>query len=180
MLQYRKSNRLKNYDYSQGGAYFVTICTRDQKIFFGEVAEGVMTFNAFGKIADDCWREIPKHFPDCVLNEYVVMPNHVHGILLIVESETVAVENTHACSLRPCSLRRQNQKLPIIVGAFKSAVSKYLHQKFPDSNFAWQKSYHDRIIRDEKEWQRIAEYIHLNPSRWEQEKNNVENIFDLN
>jgi len=82
-----KSARLSNYDYSQNGMYFVTICTKDKEYFFGEIKNGGMVLNDVGKMADKYWREIPVHFPFVKLDEFVVMPNHVHGIVEISRDE---------------------------------------------------------------------------------------------
>jgi len=116
--------RLAGYDYSRVGAYFVTLCAVDRKCLFGEIVAGEMRLNQIGTLVASCWGEIPKHFPNVTLDEFVVMPNHLHGILLL--GDAVA---GHA---RP---------LPVIVGSFKSAVSRLAG--FP----VWQRSYWDRIIR---------------------------------
>ena len=86
----RRSIRLRGYDYSRAGAYFITICTQDRRCLFGTIAEGGMVLNDAGRTAADCWRQIPDHFPNVELDEWVVMPNHVHGIIVIVDSLTNA------------------------------------------------------------------------------------------
>ena len=94
----RKSIRLKGYDYSQAGSYFITICTKYRAHLFGKIVDGKMKLNATGKIADVCWRAIPEHYPNIRLDEFVIMPNHVHGIIFIVERRgTVPVpgDNVH-------------------------------------------------------------------------------------
>jgi len=83
-MKNRRLNRLKNFDYSQNGMYFVTICTKNRECLFGEILDGKMELNEYGQIATDCWKEIPKHFPSVEIDEFVVMPNHVHGIITIV------------------------------------------------------------------------------------------------
>jgi REP element-mobilizing transposase RayT len=80
-IHHRRSIRLKGYDYSQAGAYFITICTKNRECFFGSIINGKMILNNAGKIADECWLEISKHFPNAILHEHIVMPNHVHGII---------------------------------------------------------------------------------------------------
>ncbi len=85
-IHHRRSIRLEGYDYSQAGLYFITICVRDRKCLFGKIVDGEMNFNDAGKIADVCWLEIPKHFPNTVLHEHIVMPNHVHGIVELIKT----------------------------------------------------------------------------------------------
>ncbi|MBA3872295.1 MAG: hypothetical protein H0X30_24395 [Anaerolineae bacterium] len=100
-IHHRHSTRLKGYDYSQEGAYFVTICTFRKEWSFGEIQNDLMTLSLYGKIASDYWARIPKHFPHIELDEFVIMPNHVHGILLINDS-TAPVGAQHVAPLRPC------------------------------------------------------------------------------
>jgi putative transposase len=99
-IKHRHSIRLKGYDYSKEGLYFLTICLQDRKCLFGQVIDGKMNLNNAGKFSDDCWLEIPKHFPNAVLHEHVIMPNHVHGIIELIKSgcpneslSSVGVEN---------------------------------------------------------------------------------------
>jgi putative transposase len=162
----RKKNRLEEYDYSEPGAYFVTLCVHNRECRFGEIVErgserAYVQLNENGKIAKECWEELPKHYADCQLDNFEIMPNHVHGIII--------VGNRHACSLQMPS--RQYQRLPVIVGAYKSAVSKLIRQA-GCAAFQWQKSYFDRIIRNDDELNRIREYIKNNPINWEIDQEN--------
>lgn len=160
-MKLRKSIRLKDYDYSQPGYYFVTICARDRKEWFGEIKNGEMVLNPCGEIATHHWLGIPSHFTGIILDAYVVMPNHMHGIIQIININPVG--NRHACSLQyDHSIRRQNQKLPVVIGSFKSAVTKSIHKNTPNKNFQWQKSFHDHIIRNNKSLQEIRQYIAQN------------------
>jgi REP element-mobilizing transposase RayT len=109
-----KSARLENYDYSQNGLYFVTICTKDKEYFFGEVENGEIILNDFGKIADQFWQEIPKHFPFVNLDEFVVMPNHVHGILEINRDINKPVETQHRCVSEAHDVSETNSKSQIV------------------------------------------------------------------
>ena len=174
----RKANRKKHYNYSSVGYYFVTICTKDRLSFFGKIEDGKMNLNEYGEIVKKCWLEIPEHFSKIKIEEFVIMPNHFHGIIIIYDF----VGNRHACSLQnnksdivhACSLQnenRQHQKLPVIIGSFKSAVTKLIHRKY-DNSFQWQKSYYDHIIRDESSLNKIREYIRQNPHNWDTDKNN--------
>ena len=89
---HRRSIRLRDYDYSQAGVYFITLCTQNRKCLFGEISDGQMVLNDAGRVADKCWCDIPVHFPRVELDEWVIMPNHVHGILFIVDI-TVGAKN---------------------------------------------------------------------------------------
>jgi putative transposase len=165
----RKLTRLAFFDYATDGAYYVTICSTDREHFFGEIRGDKMFLNDCGKIAAKCWQEIPTHFPGARLDEFVVMPNHIHGIVWIGDLmngvENAGVGNGHARS----SPKKSN--LSAILGSFKSAASKQIHQK-NRADFAWQKSFHDHIIRDEEELNSIRDYILANPENWAKDKNN--------
>ncbi|MFZ0936369.1 MAG: transposase [Bryobacteraceae bacterium] len=140
----RRRLRLADYDYSQADAYFVTICSRAHACLFGDVVEGEMLRNAAGNTVVLCWEEIPQHFPKVQLDAFVVMPNHVHGVLLFGENPERA---GHA---RP---------LQVVVGSFKAAVSRRL-------GLVWQRSYWERVVRSGDELDQIRAYIEDNPLRW--------------
>ena len=181
----RKANRYKYYNYSSAGYYFITICTKDRLPYFGYIEDDEMILNECGEIVTKCWLEIPDHFQKIKTDEFVVMPNHFHGIVIIESNpipsvginNSVVVGNRHACSLQPPppqqvkNENRQHQKLSVIIGSFKSAVSKLIHRNI-DKNFQWQKSYYDHIIRNETELNNIREYIRQNPKNWETDRNN--------
>ena len=143
----RRNNRSLNFNYDSDGCYFVTICVKNRFKIFGIIENSEMYFTDFGIIANELWNEIPKHYPDIKLDEYIVMPDHIHGILYIVG-------NRHACSLQ--TTRRQNQKLPTVIGSYKSAVTKEINKTI---FFEWQKSFFDEIIKNEKEYLNIKKYI---------------------
>jgi putative transposase len=169
--RHRKSIRWKEHDYGSEGAYFVTICTSMRKLFFGEIMNGQMNLSDMGVIADQCWKEIPGHFDDAQLDEYVIMPNHVHEIVMITD----AVWTRHAVSPHCTEPERKFGPLPskslhTIIGSYKSAVTKMIHQK--RYAFGWQARFHDHIIRSEKELNRIREYIHYDPVKWEFDREN--------
>jgi REP element-mobilizing transposase RayT len=229
IIRNRKLQRLKSFDYSTDGAYFITICIANRENLFGEIVNGKMIPNACGKVAQKCWQEIPNHFPDTRLDEFIVMPNHIHGIVWIENDGGVGggvgnaggdVGNKNFCSLRgsvmqdfclphgakddntrvgnmggdnACvgnchenSLRGaiqngcQSNKIPwqtklsyslsSIIRGFKIGVTKWCRQNNQE-NFRWQKSFYDRIIRDEEELNRIREYIWANPVNWETDEN---------
>jgi REP element-mobilizing transposase RayT len=169
-VQHRRSIRLQRYDYSCAGAYFVTICTLNRECLFGEMEDGAMRLNDAGKVVEECWQEIPSHFPQVELDEFVVMPNHVHGILVIGESG-VAVEeraNDRAKNFSPLRKRPAGTSRTIgsVVRGFKIGVTKWMRQAHP-IHAVWQRNYWEHIIREEVELEQIREYIRNNPVRWE-------------
>jgi REP-associated tyrosine transposase len=176
-----KSLRLKEYDYSHPGVYFVTICVNDRKCLFGEVMNGKMILNGLGKIADKCIIDIPHHFENTEIAEYVVMPNHVHAVIKLYDNLPVGQTHAFDSQRRAFDLQvdRKRQKLPIIMGSYKSAVSKDIHKLCSSEDFKWQTSYHDHIIRNEKALENICEYIRLNPGNWDTDLENEEHINEL-
>jgi len=167
---YRKSIRLKNYDYSKAGAYFVTICTKDHTWVFGKVNGGFMYLNDYGKIARKCWEEIPKHFPNVKIDLYIIMPNHIHGILWLCDSE-VDVGERHASPLHLPHLNGnqiiKKPKLYTVVGSFKSAVTKKINILNDHSGKSmWQRSFYEHIVKDDISLNKIRKYIQFNPLNW--------------
>jgi len=195
-IHHRRSIRLKGYDYSQAGIYFVTICVkrRGEKFFaitFGEIVDGEMDLNDAGKIVEKCWLEIVQHYPNTILHEYVVMPNHVHGIIELIHNENdtqppvVGAKNfspnetPNETSFSPhdndtqtsvmgakdfSPLRGTSRTIGAIVRGFKIGVTKQLGYS------VWQRNYWEHIIRNEQSYQRIANYIINNPKNWENDK----------
>jgi REP element-mobilizing transposase RayT len=127
-----------------------------------------MKLNEYGNIAKKTWTDLPAHFATCQLDEFVIMPNHLHGIIRFADA---GVGNRHACSLQ---CKRQHQQLAVVIGSYKSAVSKYICQN-GIKKFKWQKSYYDRIIRSNGEINRIREYIRNNPQNWNADQENPVN-----
>jgi len=156
--EYRKPNRYKYYNYSQSGLYFVTICVFDKEPVFGDIIDERVILSQFGVIAENCWKDVPVHFPDSQIDEFIIMPNHVHGIIIINNFDN-SVGHRHACALQNCD--RKHERLPVIIGAYKSSVSKHIHES-GYNEFKWQRSYYDRIIRNENELNEIRRYIKYN------------------
>ncbi len=145
---HRKPNRLKDYDYSNAKWYYVTICTNDHKNYFGEIINDKMNLNDVGKIVEISWKWLSKQYNYCQLDEYVIMPNHFHGIIIIDP-----VCPTNVVINRDLSLSQQKPKInPLseLIGAFKTKSLKEIHLN-GDSKFKWQRSFYNRIIRNEKE-----------------------------
>jgi REP element-mobilizing transposase RayT len=167
-MRERKRNRLKDYNYSQDGYYFVTICTKDRREFFGGVAEGKMSLNKHGEIVNQCWYELPKHYLNCSLDSFVIMPNHVHGIIVINN------ENIVGNGLKPFP----TYGLSEIIRGFKTFSSRTINEMIKGgSKFQWQKSFYDHVIRDEKSLHNLRHYITFNSLKWELD---IENKGGLN
>ncbi|GAA4080807.1 transposase [Flavobacterium cheonanense] len=177
------SARLQTWDYSNNGAYFITICTQNREHFFGNIQNGIMQLSEIGKLAEQYWFEIPNHFPFIELGNFVIMPNHVHGILIINKIDNPTLSSTESVETRHClvstinlnttigSSRFQNQgknTISSIVGSYKSIVTKMSRQIHPD--FAWQSRFHDHIIRNSKSFDIIQNYIFENPLNWKDDK----------
>jgi len=163
-----KSIRLKEYNYSFPGAYFVTICVKDRKCLFGDVVNGKMILSQIRMIVEKCLEDIPRHFENVEIAVFVAMPNHVHAIVNIYDDDTIGQTHAFDSQRHAFDLQRdrKHQKLPIIIGSFKSAVSKEIHKRFPSVHFEWQPSYHDHIIRTETAMENIQGYIIQNPDNW--------------
>ncbi len=173
-----ESARLQNWDYSYPWWYYVTINTKDHIEYFGKGINEKVILNDLGKIADSYWKEIPKHFKNVELDYYVIMPNHIHGIIIINESGNNICRDV-ACNVSTMSIiSPKHNSLSTIIRSYKSAVSKKIHE-LGFTNFNWQARFYDRIIRNENELFNIRCYIEQNPLKWDIEKNNPENIFEL-
>lgn len=184
-MRRRRSIRLSGYDYTQPGVYFVTLCTQNRECFFGEIINGKMILNEYGKIVDACWAAIPEHFNHVMLDTYVVMPNHVHGIITIMVRNGSGVGARHAVPL-PSDLSSNSFEsfgkpvrgsIPTVIRSFKSAVAKRVNQIRDTPGISiWQRNFHERVIRDERELNQIREYVNHNPLSWDLDRNNPENI----
>ncbi len=164
-VHHRRSIRLRAFDYSQPGAYFITVCTHERALLFGDVVNGAMVLNAAGVMVDAVWRDITNHFPLVVFGEYVVMPNHFHGIVHIVAGNTVGA--IHESPLHG-SCHRRGMLLSKLVGRFKMVAAKKINLMNATSGQpVWQRNYYEHIIRHEQAYAAIAEYIHHNPQRWQ-------------
>ncbi|WP_298482655.1 transposase [uncultured Chloroflexus sp.] len=189
---HRRSIRLKGYDYSQAGAYFITIVTQDRACLFGEVVDGEMRLNDAGRMVWDEWDALPDRFPGLELDAFVVMPNHVHGIIVLTGSATVGAGLVPApdgdmpapdgvrAGLVPAPLvpapneatTRVAPTIGDIVGAFKSITTVAYIRGVKQSGWppfrgrVWQRNYYEHIIRNEESLNRIRQYIADNPLRW--------------
>ena len=183
-MKQRKPNRLKGYDYSQDNLYFTTSCVKDRICCFSKIEDSKMILNRYGKIANDQWLWLADQYPYVILHEFVVMPNHMHGIIEINRENIIQGVGTgrivgtgrdlslrtalHDSSL-PLLPKTKIKSLSQLLGAYKTTTSKQIHLA-GFLEFEWQRSFHDHIIRDEKSYIRIADYILNNPSTWEEDK----------
>jgi putative transposase len=196
---HRKSIRLKEYDYSQPGEYFITICTHDHECTLGEIVNGEMQLNKIGKIVEEEWLRTAIIRPDIQLDSYVIMPNHVHGIIVLnegrgtLQSDILVGTNCHSPKEKTQNnpfnngayidtpLRKMfhspSNTVGAIVRGFKSATTKRINEirGTPRMHF-WQRNFYDRIIRNDNELNNIRDYIHNNVLPWAFEKDNPDNI----
>ena len=171
----RKPSRLQNYEYSQTGYYLVTICTPNRVNYFGEIEGAQMQLNDIGKIVTDCWQAIPEHFRDTALDEFVMMPNHIHGIIVIKGNDFLrdngdGVGNNDRCSSRSA---RNMELLPKIISQYKSSVTRMVKKRWDNHIFGWQKSFYDHVIRNDEDLYRIRTYIQNNPLNWVLDQDNL-------
>ncbi|PPJ65049.1 transposase [Cuspidothrix issatschenkoi] len=165
----RRSIRLKGYDYSRSGAYYLTICVNHFESLLGEIQNGAMILNQYGEIVKDVWENLPNQVSDIDLYEYVIMPNHFHAILIIDKfgDLTQFPEEVDVYDEKD----RRKMILPKVVGRFKMLTAKAINQIREIEGSFWQRNYYEHIIRNEEDCQRIREYIINNPMHWELDEN---------
>jgi len=186
-----ESHRLKGWDYANSGCYFLTLCTQNRLHLFGNIKNGKIVLSKFGQIIYDEWYKSFEMRDELFAGEFVVMPNHIHGIV-ILDAHDPVVETHGRASLQqepPLLLKRTPKSISSFVAGFKSAticeIDNYIDlnqldiEKFNQKNRLWQRNYWDRVIRNEKEYERIAEYIYTNPVNWVNDKLNLD-IFPPN
>jgi len=168
-IHHRQSMRLRNFDYSAEGAYFVTICTRERECLFGDIVHGAMVLNEAGRIIAETWQTLPDRFPQVVLGEHVIMPNHLHCIVCIVGAPLAAPDGENPDSKQGAASSAPT--LGKIIRAFKSIsaieVNRILER---NGQPLWQRNYYERIVRSDKELNAIREYIRNNPDNWKNDE----------
>ena len=166
----RKTIRIPGYDYSAGGYYYITICVKRRICLFGIIDNASMNLSKIGEIANQCWIDIPVHYKNVKLDEYVIMPDHIHGIIII--EPTVGVEYIQPLQCKPNENRYQHiipSSICSIVREYKSAVTR-LTNRNGHIYFKWQRNYYDHVIRNDDDLNRIREYIENNPANWLQDE----------
>ncbi|MBW4418125.1 MAG: hypothetical protein KME13_02715 [Myxacorys californica WJT36-NPBG1] len=180
-----ESARKPGWDYAGNGAYFITICTQNRQHFFGNIQNGIMNLSIAGEIAQKLWWKIPDRFPHVQLNAFIVMPNHIHGILIIdrlpdngrdainrVSTTTTTNHNTHHSGGVTANHNPMlsDDSISKIIRWYKGRCKFEICKTLPE--FAWQPRFHDHIIRDPAAFDRIRQYIQTNPKRWKTDKLN--------
>ena len=152
-IHHRRSIRLVGYDYSQSGAYFITICTNNRECILGEIVDRAMNYNELGNIALSHWQNLATHHPSIEIDEWIVMPNHLHGIIII-----------HGSS----------KSISEIIRGFKTFSARKINKLLDRTGIpVWQRNYYERIIRSEDELNNVRQYILNNPANWQEDKNNI-------
>lgn len=194
-IHQRKSIRLKNYDYSQEGLYFITICTENKEKLFGEIIESKIKLNNAGQMIEKIWFEIPLFYEGFILHDFVVMPNHIHGIIEIIEKvgadshispDSTAsllgkIQRTHNVSNQQgeygnSPLPRKQISISELIQSFKilttnNYIKMVKNNELPSFNKrVWQRNYYENIIRNEKRYLQVIDYIKNNPLKWEEDK----------
>ncbi|MCC7119008.1 MAG: hypothetical protein IT310_10825, partial [Anaerolineales bacterium] len=181
-IHHRRSIRLKGYDYSQNGAYFITICVQDRKHLFGKIVNGEMRLNQFGVIARDEWVKTSEMRKNIEMDEFVIMPNHMHGIIVIDDGDggDRGVDGRRRGVLQyapaePAKFQSPSQTIGAIIRGYKGAVTKQINTlqinagvyNMPER--IWQKNYYEHVIRNEISLNKIREYILSNPLNWKED-----------
>lgn len=183
---HRRSIRLSGFDYTQAGAYFITICVHDRAPLFGGVVQGAMELNDAGQAVHAVWNALPDHYRHVALDAVIVMPNHFHGIVMIREESTDGLTGSTsdrsgpdcvgagfkpAPALQPARAGRHG--LSEIVRGFKTFSARRInHMRATPGAPVWQRNYYEHVVRDDEERDRIREYIALNPLRWSSDREN--------
>ena len=185
--------RLINRDYKKPGFYFVTINTSSRIEYFSEIKNGSLYLSGIGEIANYCWTQIPNHFENARIHEFIIMPDHIHGIIELIPDSSPVTCSPVACNGATCnraanlhksesiatfqtgspewysSISPKSGSLSTIIRSYKSAVTRIANLSFKEIHFGWQASFYDRIIRNKEEFNRIKWYINRNPLNWKEE-----------
>ena len=171
-IHHRRSVRLQGYDYSQAGAYFVTIVAWQREMLFGEIVNGEMILNDFGKIVSEKWQWLETQYEYVELGAWIIMPNHHHGILVIHDDSRGGS--------RPAPTPIKHKPLGGLIGAFKTVSTKQINlMRDSEGQVVWQRNYYERIIRNESEMDRVTRYIESNPTQWADDDENPNRVRPL-
>lgn len=162
---WRRVLRLRNYDYSSPGFYLVTVCIQKRECLLGEIVANVVRLTGAGQVVAAIWQELPSRFPSLTADSFVIMPNHIHGILHLGQADIFRAQQ--AAPLRP------GPSLPAVVRAFKSQSAVSVNRLRQRSAVpVWQRNYYEHVIRGERDLEKIREYISQNPLRWSFDREN--------
>ena len=179
-IHHRRSIRLKEYDYSRAGAYFVTVCAWKKECLFGEISQGMVICTEAGRIITDAWDKLLERYPSIELDEFVIMPNHVHGIIILNVGVGLALPNSLPETTRGTKHKQQGAAsgaptLGDIMRTFKSISTVTVNRCLDRSGIpVWQRNYYEHIVRDEQELNAIREYIRYNPLKWDEDEENID------
>jgi len=193
-----RSIRLPDFDYTRPGAYFITICTADRACWFGDVVDGEMRVNAWGEIVQRTWDNLPNHFRQVALDQFIVMPNHVHGIIMLNDERRCGVGAKQGSSASPASVppaipvtnqgkAGESLALPLhgtvagslcaVVQNFKSVTTRKINKiRHTPAHPLWQRNYYEHVIRNDRDLAAIRDYIAGNPARWLDDDNHPERV----
>jgi REP element-mobilizing transposase RayT len=157
----RKAQRLPDFDYSSAGAYFVTICVKGRNAVLGEVIEEEVHLSAIGTLAENAWHDLPNHYGSIQLDEFIVMPNHIHGLLWILDSE--ASQDAVGAGLKPALTKHG---LSEVIRGFKTYSARTINSQEQTSGPFWQRGFFEHIIRDQSDLENHRAYIRNNPLKW--------------
>lgn len=185
-IHHRRSIRLLEYDYASAGGYFVTMCTHGRECLFGRIDGEAMVMNDAGRMVESVWQSLPGRFPGIALDEFVVMPNHVHFIAFLVGARLVGAQIVGDPDIQAgghkqggYKTRPYGEAVTDVIGAFKSITTHEYTVGVKQSGWwpfpgrLWQRNYYERVIRNDEELKSFREYIRFNPSRWTNDENNI-------
>ena len=177
IIHHRRSIRLRGYDYARPGAYFVTLCAKNRECLFGKIVEGKMQLNEMGRIVASCWEWLAEQYGYVELDEWVVMPNHLHGIIVVNSGDAAAGRGaSRRAPTKPqhvMSIPNKIKPLGQLIGAFKIVSTPRINEfRGTPGMGIWQRNYHEHIIRDIDELNRIRAYITANPEQWDFDREN--------
>ena len=187
LIHNRRSIRVKGYDYTQPGYYFITLVAKNRYCIFGSIAESDIKLNEIGELVVSCWLRIPDNFEHTTLDEFILMPNHLHGIIVIEEAVGMGeafggipqnVDNISSLNASPLQpIGTKSGSLGAIIQNFKSVSTRIVNKQFfKPGNKIWQRNYFERIIRNERELNAITCYIQQNPIRWQVDRENLDAV----
>ncbi|MGH8598379.1 MAG: transposase [Gammaproteobacteria bacterium] len=164
-----RSNRLRTYDYRTAGAYFVTICASNRRFMFGAVADAQMTLNQTGTVVQRVWFDSERIRPGITLDEFIVMPNHIHSIVLL---PNLGSKRAHGCAPLRKRLARAPRSLGSFIAGFNSTSTREVNRLLGRAGRLWQRNYYEHVVRHERDLERIRQYIREDPTRWEFDREN--------
>ncbi len=169
--------RLRGYDYSTPGAYFVTICSWQRKCMFGEVVDDEVRPNEIGQAIAETWARLSQHYSSVELDEFIVMPNHIHGVILLKEPASDVAGDRAGLKPAPTPNQRRRHGLPEVVRGFKTFSARRINSLRGNPGApVWQRNYYEHVVRNEEELNRIRQYVRDNPVKWSDDVDNPKNI----